>query len=329
MLIPEQAVLAEGGSTFVFTVADGRAERREVAARPARGAARSRCSTGSRPASWWCASGLQRLRDGAAVQVPTDRRRAGRRSEGQSVMISDFCIKRPVFAAVLSLLIVVLGIASLLRLPVRELPDVDCRGRRRDHRLHRRRARDRRYRHHRGDRGRGRRHRRRQDDLVAEPARPRPHGDRVRARPQHRRGGQRRARRGRAGARRPARRGRRAADHQERQRRRPGDADRDHQRPAERRPRSPTTSSASSSTGCRPWMASPRSRSSASGASRSGIWLDRRAMAARNLTVDDVESALRRNNVELPAGELKSTIAPVHRARRQPAVDGRAVRDAS
>ncbi|HEX5796413.1 MAG TPA: efflux RND transporter permease subunit [Geminicoccaceae bacterium] len=37
------------------------------------------------------------------------------------------------------------------------------------------------------------------------------------------------------------------------------------------------------------------------------IWLDRRAMAARNLTVADVEDALRRNNVELPAGELKST----------------------
>jgi multidrug efflux pump len=40
-------------------------------------------------------------------------------------MISDFCIKRPVFAAVLSLLIVVLGVASLLRVPIRELPDVD------------------------------------------------------------------------------------------------------------------------------------------------------------------------------------------------------------
>ena len=40
--------------------------------------------------------------------------------------LSDFCIKRPVFAAVLSLLIVVLGIASLLRLPIRELPDVDA-----------------------------------------------------------------------------------------------------------------------------------------------------------------------------------------------------------
>jgi multidrug efflux pump len=36
------------------------------------------------------------------------------------------------------------------------------------------------------------------------------------------------------------------------------------------------------------------------------IWLDRRAMAARNLTVADVSAALRRNNVELPAGEIES-----------------------
>jgi len=36
------------------------------------------------------------------------------------------------------------------------------------------------------------------------------------------------------------------------------------------------------------------------------IWLDRRALAARKLTVSDVEQALRRNNVELPAGEVES-----------------------
>jgi multidrug efflux pump len=36
------------------------------------------------------------------------------------------------------------------------------------------------------------------------------------------------------------------------------------------------------------------------------IWLDRRALAARNLTVADVEEALERANVELPAGELKT-----------------------
>ncbi|MEP4377705.1 MAG: efflux RND transporter permease subunit [Alphaproteobacteria bacterium] len=37
------------------------------------------------------------------------------------------------------------------------------------------------------------------------------------------------------------------------------------------------------------------------------IWLDRRALAARNLTVSDVEAAIRRNNVELPAGEITSS----------------------
>lgn len=36
------------------------------------------------------------------------------------------------------------------------------------------------------------------------------------------------------------------------------------------------------------------------------IWLDRRALAARKLTVADVENALKRNNVELPAGEVTS-----------------------
>ncbi|MCS6892336.1 MAG: efflux RND transporter permease subunit [Rhodovarius sp.] len=37
------------------------------------------------------------------------------------------------------------------------------------------------------------------------------------------------------------------------------------------------------------------------------IWLDRQAMAARGLTVQDVEDAIRRENVELPGGRLEST----------------------
>jgi multidrug efflux pump len=36
------------------------------------------------------------------------------------------------------------------------------------------------------------------------------------------------------------------------------------------------------------------------------IWLDRRAMAARGLTVSDVENALRAENLELPAGSIES-----------------------
>jgi multidrug efflux pump len=36
------------------------------------------------------------------------------------------------------------------------------------------------------------------------------------------------------------------------------------------------------------------------------IWIDRQALAARRLTVTDIEDALRRENVELPAGRLES-----------------------
>jgi multidrug efflux pump len=37
------------------------------------------------------------------------------------------------------------------------------------------------------------------------------------------------------------------------------------------------------------------------------IWLDRQALAARSLTVQDVEDAIRRENVELPGGRIEST----------------------
>lgn len=37
------------------------------------------------------------------------------------------------------------------------------------------------------------------------------------------------------------------------------------------------------------------------------VWLDRQKLAARDLTAEDVESALRRQNVELPAGRVDST----------------------
>jgi len=38
------------------------------------------------------------------------------------------------------------------------------------------------------------------------------------------------------------------------------------------------------------------------------VWLDREAMAARNLTANDVEAALRAENVELPAGDIESVM---------------------
>ena len=53
------------------------------------------------------------------------------------------------------------------------------------------------------------------------------------------------------------------------------------------------------------------------------VWLSRENLAARQLTVADVENALLRENVELPAGRLESTRARVHAAHRhQPAHRG-------
>src|SRR5688572_31006547 len=53
------------------------------------------------------------------------------------------------------------------------------------------------------------------------------------------------------------------------------------------------------------------------------VWLDSGAMAARGLTVADVEAALQRENVELPAGRIESTdrdfTLRVRRGYREPA----------
>jgi len=41
------------------------------------------------------------------------------------VIISDFSVRRPVFASVISLLLIILGLTAMLRLPVRQYPDAD------------------------------------------------------------------------------------------------------------------------------------------------------------------------------------------------------------
>ena len=41
------------------------------------------------------------------------------------MILSDLSVQRPVFATVLSLLLVILGAASLRGLPVRQYPDID------------------------------------------------------------------------------------------------------------------------------------------------------------------------------------------------------------
>jgi multidrug efflux pump len=49
-------------------------------------------------------------------------------------------------------------------------------------------------------------------------------------------------------------------------------------------------------------------RASLNGARRAAmrVWIDRQSLAARSLTANDIESALRRENIELPAGRIES-----------------------
>ena len=42
------------------------------------------------------------------------------------MIISDYSVRRPVFASVISMLLIILGLASMLQLPVRQYPDVDA-----------------------------------------------------------------------------------------------------------------------------------------------------------------------------------------------------------
>lgn len=41
------------------------------------------------------------------------------------MILSDVSIKRPVFAAVLSILIILIGIVAFFKLPLREFPDIE------------------------------------------------------------------------------------------------------------------------------------------------------------------------------------------------------------
>jgi membrane fusion protein (multidrug efflux system) len=68
VLIPEQAVVAEGDSTYVFTVRDERAERRAVRLGQ-REAGTVEVLEGLAAGDVVVESGLQRLRDGIAVRV--------------------------------------------------------------------------------------------------------------------------------------------------------------------------------------------------------------------------------------------------------------------
>ena len=126
------------------------------------------------------------------------------------MQVSDLFIRRPVFSVVVSLLLMVGGLAALMQLAVREYPAGRPAGRLGQHHLQGRRERGHREPGHRAHRGLGRRPRGHSPDHLGEPERALLGDDRVlrRARPRRRRRRRARPRRAHHGA--PAR-GRRSA----------------------------------------------------------------------------------------------------------------------
>ena len=69
--------------------------------------------------------GTQKLRDGARVKVVGAPADGAGESRGEVVKLSEVSVKRPVFATVISLMLVILGLLAASRLPIRELPNVE------------------------------------------------------------------------------------------------------------------------------------------------------------------------------------------------------------
>ena len=148
LVIPEEALTPEAERQYVFVVSDGKVSRREVrigGRRPGSVEVLAGLSAGERV----IVEGTQKVRDGAERagcrahgRCNAGRRRATSRTKparapralpseparavvDRAMMISDLSVRRPVFATVMSLLLFILGIGAVTRLSLREFPDVD------------------------------------------------------------------------------------------------------------------------------------------------------------------------------------------------------------
>ena len=132
------------------------------------------------------------------------------------------------------------------------------------------------------------------------------HHHRVQPRSRHRVGRQRRARPRRRACAQPAGRSRPAGDRQGRRHFRAGHVDESRQRPALGARAHRLRRALSASIASRSCPASRTIRISGERRYAMRVWLDRQALAARKLTVQDVERRAAAENVELPAGRIES-----------------------
>ena len=152
LVIPEEALTPEAERQYVFVVADGKAQRREVRIGGRRPGSVEIARRPAAPANSVVVEGTQKVRDGARGDAPPsapcdaragDRRRSRTKPARRPariasepfapMMISDLSVRRPVFATVMSLLLFILGLGAVTRLLAARIPRRRSpRGQRRD-----------------------------------------------------------------------------------------------------------------------------------------------------------------------------------------------------
>ncbi len=143
LVVPEQALVPQGEDQYVFKVADGKVTRVKVETGQRRDA-RVEVTKGVDAGDVVVTAGQLKLRDGMAVTIApaatpvaadTDPRGEARDTaqaaprrrapDAGTMLLPEICIRRPVFATVLSLIVVLVGLIAYTRLPVREYPRID------------------------------------------------------------------------------------------------------------------------------------------------------------------------------------------------------------
>ena len=115
IVVPETALVPVGQDQFIYRVVDGKAVLTKVKIGQRR-RGQVEIVEGLERDAVIVTEGAVKLRDGSAV--------AHGRPEGDLTMtLSELCIRRPVFATVLSLVVVLVGVVSFSRLTVREYPE--------------------------------------------------------------------------------------------------------------------------------------------------------------------------------------------------------------
>ena len=125
LMLPEQAIVPENEQHFVYVVADGKAQKREIKIGRRR-PGEVEVLQGLSADDGVVIDGTQNLRDGVPVRVQGAEGDVAARWPGErrNMILSDVSVRRPVFAMVLSLLLTIIGLMAAGRLSIRETPNV-------------------------------------------------------------------------------------------------------------------------------------------------------------------------------------------------------------